>query len=48
MSRLSQAIAEGDGISILAGLDCGFTIQKPEELRASVRGLADRLIASST
>ena len=25
---------------ILAGLDCGFTIREPDELRASVRGLA--------
>ena len=30
---------------ILAGLDCGFTIQKPEELRARVHALADRLVA---
>lgn len=28
---------------LLAGLDCGFTIHKPEELRASVRALAGRL-----
>jgi predicted DNA-binding transcriptional regulator YafY len=33
---------------ILAGLDCGFTIREPKELRASVRGLADRLIASTS
>ena len=33
---------------ILAGLDCPFTILKPEELRASVRGLADRLVASTS
>ena len=33
---------------ILAGLDCAFTIREPEELRASVRGLADRLIASTS
>ncbi len=33
---------------ILAGLDCPFTIEKPEELRASVRGLADRLAASAS
>jgi hypothetical protein len=31
---------------ILAGLDCGFTIHEPDELRASVRGLADRLVSS--
>jgi len=28
---------------VLAGLDCGFTIDRPDELRASVRALADRL-----
>ncbi len=30
---------------ILAGLDCGFTIRAPDELRTSVRTLAERLIA---
>jgi predicted DNA-binding transcriptional regulator YafY len=29
--------------SVLAGLDCAFTIQRPNELRASVRALAERL-----
>jgi predicted DNA-binding transcriptional regulator YafY len=29
--------------SVLAGLGCGFTIVRPEELRASVRALAERL-----
>jgi predicted DNA-binding transcriptional regulator YafY len=29
--------------SVLAGLDCAFTIRRPEELRASVRALAGRL-----
>jgi predicted DNA-binding transcriptional regulator YafY len=29
--------------SLLAGLDCAFTIQRPNELRASVRALAERL-----
>jgi hypothetical protein len=29
--------------TLLAGLDCGFTIRMPEELRASVRALAARL-----
>ncbi len=29
--------------SVLAGLDCAFTIQRPDELRASVRALAERL-----
>lgn len=32
--------------SILAGLDCGFEIRRPEELRASVRALAERLTNS--
>ena len=31
---------------VLAGLDCGFTVLEPDELRASVRGLADRLAAA--
>ena len=31
---------------VLAGLDCAFTIREPDELRTSVRGLADRLVAS--
>jgi hypothetical protein len=30
--------------SVLAGLDCAFTIRRPDELRASVRALAGRLI----
>ena len=29
--------------SVLAGLDCGFSIRRPEELRSSVRALATRL-----
>jgi predicted DNA-binding transcriptional regulator YafY len=28
---------------VLAGLDCDFTVRRPEELRASVRALAARL-----
>jgi predicted DNA-binding transcriptional regulator YafY len=28
---------------LLAGLGCGFTVRRPEELRASVRALAERL-----
>jgi predicted DNA-binding transcriptional regulator YafY len=28
---------------VLAGLDCGFTLRRPDELRASVIALADRL-----
>jgi predicted DNA-binding transcriptional regulator YafY len=31
--------------SVLAGLGCDFTIRMPDELRASVRALADRLTA---
>jgi predicted DNA-binding transcriptional regulator YafY len=31
--------------SVLAGLDCAFTIRSPKELRASVHALADRLAA---
>ncbi|MDQ3874256.1 MAG: WYL domain-containing protein, partial [Actinomycetota bacterium] len=31
--------------SLLAGLGCDFTIRRPDELRASVRALADRLVA---
>ena len=33
--------------SVLAGLGCGFTIRSPDELRASVRALADRLARSA-
>jgi predicted DNA-binding transcriptional regulator YafY len=32
---------------ILAGLDCPFAVQRPDELRVSVRELADRLAAAS-
>jgi predicted DNA-binding transcriptional regulator YafY len=32
---------------VLAGLDAAFTINRPEELRASVRALADRLTSSA-
>jgi predicted DNA-binding transcriptional regulator YafY len=31
--------------SVLAGLGCDFTIRRPDELRASVRALSDRLAA---
>jgi predicted DNA-binding transcriptional regulator YafY len=31
---------------ILAGLDCSFVIREPEELRSSVRAVADRLVSS--
>ena len=33
--------------TVLAGLGCGFTIREPEELRASVRALAERLALSA-
>jgi predicted DNA-binding transcriptional regulator YafY len=33
--------------SVLAGLGCGFTINRPDELRTSVRELAERLEASA-
>ena len=33
--------------TVLAGLGCGFAIRKPEELRASVRALGERLAASA-
>jgi predicted DNA-binding transcriptional regulator YafY len=33
--------------TVLAGLGCGFTIRRPDELRASVRALADRLVAAT-
>ena len=32
--------------SVLAGLGCGFTIRRPDELRSSVRELATRLAES--
>ena len=32
---------------VLAGLDCGYTIRRPDELRASVQALADSLTESS-
>ena len=31
--------------ALLAGLDCPFTIVRPDDLRGSVRALADRLAA---
>jgi predicted DNA-binding transcriptional regulator YafY len=33
--------------TVLAGLGCGFTIRRPDELRASVGALADRLARSA-
>ena len=33
--------------SLLAGLGCSFEIRRPDELRASVRALAERLAASA-
>jgi predicted DNA-binding transcriptional regulator YafY len=34
--------------TVLAGLGCSFTILRPDELRGSVRALADRLAAQSS
>ena len=33
--------------TVLAGLGCGFTIRGPDELRASVRALGERLASSA-
>jgi predicted DNA-binding transcriptional regulator YafY len=33
--------------SVLAGIGCSFTVREPEELRTSVRMLAERLAASA-
>ena len=33
--------------TVLAGLGCGFTIRRPDELRASVRALGERLASSA-
>ena len=33
--------------TVLAGLDCGFTIRSPDELRGSVRALGERLAAQA-
>ena len=33
--------------SVLAGLGCGFTVRRPDELRTSIRALADRLAESA-
>ena len=33
--------------TVLAGLACGFAIRRPDELRASVRALAERLAAQA-
>ena len=32
---------------VLAGLECGFEIRRPDELRAAVRGLAERLATAA-
>jgi hypothetical protein len=45
---ISEAAALGlPKARVLAGLDCDFAIRRPDELRGSVRALADRLAASS-
>jgi hypothetical protein len=33
---------------LLAGLDCDFTVGRPDELRSSLGGLAARLTAAGT
>ena len=33
---------------LLAGAGCAFTVRRPDELRASVRALADRLAAAAS
>ena len=33
--------------TMLAGLGCGFSIRRPDELRASVRALGERLARSA-
>jgi hypothetical protein len=33
--------------SVLAGVGCTFSVEEPDELRSSVRELADRLAASA-
>jgi predicted DNA-binding transcriptional regulator YafY len=33
--------------TMLAGLGCGFSIRRPDELRASVRALSERLARSA-
>ena len=33
--------------SVLAGLGCGFEVREPDELRASVRALGERLVRSA-
>jgi len=47
-TRLLMRVTSLDWMaSVLAGLDCGFTIRRPDELRASVRALARRLTAAA-
>ena len=44
-TRLRMRVGSLDWTArVLAGLGCSFTIRRPEELRASVRALADRLV----
>jgi predicted DNA-binding transcriptional regulator YafY len=33
--------------TVLAGLGCGFTVRRPDELRASVRSLAEQLLSAA-
>jgi len=47
-TRLRMRVGSLDWTArVLAGLGCSFTIRRPEELRASVRALADRLAESA-
>jgi predicted DNA-binding transcriptional regulator YafY len=47
-TRLIMRVTSLDWMaSVLAGLDCGFTIRRPDELRDSVRALARRLTAAA-
>ena len=47
-TRLEMGVSSLDwAASVLAGLGCTFTIAEPDELRANVRLLADRLAASA-
>ena len=47
-----HAAADAGGLArldgdVLAGLGCDFTIRRPDELRTSVRALAERLARSA-
>ena len=47
-TRLHMRVSSLDWMaSVLAGVGCTFTVEEPEELRVSVRTLADRLAESA-